>query len=289
MAKLKIIWPDNREQEFEIKKDTIVIGRTGDNDLKLSDTGISRRQCKIEGSPGNFSIVDLDSKNGTMVNGSTISTSQLKHNDTIAIGRISLIFLDEESAEEGAAAAAAIAVETDEEVPTLQEGDSVCPSCGGVIKGGDVLCVKCGTFIKKEGAGKGVSSIKDNWIAWVLLLVVLTVLIVGGVVLLSKGDDNQSASSGKDLEKEILQIIRSVKTPTEGTYGELFDNLNISNSDIDIESTQLGDNPDLKMYKVVLTFVTEDGIQNMVFHVDLQSEEAKDILDDSQFTFTKFM
>ena len=62
MAKLKIIWPDNREQEFEIKKDTIVIGRTGDNDLKLSDTGISRRQCKIEGSPGNYSIVDLDSK-----------------------------------------------------------------------------------------------------------------------------------------------------------------------------------------------------------------------------------
>jgi pSer/pThr/pTyr-binding forkhead associated (FHA) protein len=298
MAKLKIVWPDNREQEFEIKKDTIVIGRTGDNDLKLSDTGISRKQCKIEGSPGNYSIVDLDSKNGTMVNGANISTSQLKHNDTIVIGRISLIFIDEESAEKDAAAVDADAdaaekeagaVETDEEVPTLKEGDSVCPSCGAVVRGADVLCVKCGTFIKKDGAGTGVSSIKDNWIAWVLLLIVLGVLIVGGIVLFSNGDDNQSVSSGQDLEKEILQIIRSVKTPTEGTYGELFDNLNISNSDIDIDSTRLGDDPELKMYKVVLTFVTEDGIQNMVFHVDLQSEEAEDKLDDPQFTFTKFL
>jgi len=284
MAKLKIIWPDNREQEFELKKDSVVIGRTGDNDLKLADTGISRKQCKIEGSPGNYSIVDLDSKNGTMVNGSTISTSQLKHKDNIVVGRISIIFLDEESAGEGAGPA-----ETDEEVPALQEGDSVCPSCGGVIKAGDVLCVKCGTFLKKEDHAGAGSGIKDNWLAWIILLAVLTILAVGAVMLLSGDGGDKSALTGAALEKELLEIIRSVQTPTEGTYGELFDRLSIANSDITVDPTRIGDNPDLKVYKVVLAFVTDDGLQQMVFQVDLQSEEAKDETDDPQFTFTKFL
>lgn len=285
MAKLKIIWPDNREQEYEITKDTVVIGRTGENDLKLADNGVSRKQCKIEGSPGNYSLVDLDSKNGTMVNGVTISTSQLKHKDNIVIGHITIVFLDEESktgdTEEKEE-------EKDVNVPAFQNGDRVCPSCGAVIKGGDVLCVKCGTFLKKESSGPGMMSIKDNWIAWSLLLLVISVLVIGGIILLKKDSGDTAAGSREDLNGEVLKMVRDLKTPTEGTYGDLFDRINISNSDIDIDLTRMGDNPELQMYKVVFSFVTEDGLQSMVFHVDLQSEEAKDILDDPQFTFTRF-
>jgi hypothetical protein len=271
MAKLKIIWPDNREQEFEITKPAITIGRTSDNDVKLSESGISRQQCKIEGSPGNYSIVDLDSKNGTMVNGTRISTSQLKDNDAIVVGRITIVF--KEDSED----------ETKEEAIPV---GNICPSCGGPIKEGDVLCVKCGTFIKKEPPGtEGGSKIKDNWIAWVLLLVVIAVLAVGGIMLTSKDSDDPVTDQG-ELKNDVLRIIRKEPTPTVGTYGDLFDSLNISNSELELEITHMGEDPGI--YRVVLTFTTKGGIQNMVFTVDVQSGDAEDELDDEEFTFTDF-
>jgi pSer/pThr/pTyr-binding forkhead associated (FHA) protein len=271
MAKLKIIWADNREQEFEITKPVITIGRTSDNDVKLPESGISRQQCKIEGSPGNYSVVDLDSKNGTMVNGTRISTSQLKDSDTIVIGRITIVF--KEDSED----------ETREEA--LPVGH-VCPSCGGPIKDGDVLCVKCGTFIKKEGAGtEGGMKIKDNWIAWVLLLVVIGILAVGGIMLTRNGEE-ETVEDQSGLTENILKIIRKVETPTVGTYGDLFDNLNISNSELDVEPTEIG--KDTGTYRVILNFKTAKGIQNMEFTVDIQSALGKAEMDDEEFTFTDF-
>lgn len=70
-------------------KSTLTIGRNPDNDLVLSHASISRNHAKIERKgEGKFVITDLDSMNGTFVNGHQITGSTtLNSTDTIFIGR----------------------------------------------------------------------------------------------------------------------------------------------------------------------------------------------------------
>ncbi len=278
MARLKILWPDGREQEYEITRTITMIGRTKDNDLKITDGGISRKQCKIEGSPGNYSVVDLDSKNGTNVNGIKVATSQLKDGDEIRFGRIIITFLEQETAGQSSSPAPAKPAAA---VP-VQGQAVICPSCGATIKDGDVLCVKCGTFINKASSffssGQG---IKDTWISWVILGAVILILVTGGILLLGKNNSDTESLRGNALSSRIESIVRDSRTPTrDRTYGELFDDLNIANSDIDWNIENRGSG----FYKVTLTFPGENGNdQKLSFKVDIQSEDAQFLAEESTF------
>jgi len=60
---------------FSIKKKAITIGRDPDCDLVLpeEDTSISRQHARITLVDGQFILEDLDSANGTFVNGQQVS------------------------------------------------------------------------------------------------------------------------------------------------------------------------------------------------------------------------
>ena len=66
------------EQEFEI-------GRQGSG-LVVRDVGVSRRHARLEFSEG-YRLVDLESTNGTLVNGESIQDKTLHDGDTIELGR----------------------------------------------------------------------------------------------------------------------------------------------------------------------------------------------------------
>lgn len=74
------------------EKDHISIGRTSDNDIVLDNRGVSRRHARIELSGVEPELIDLDSLNGTFVNGEKVNRRYLHDNDTISIGKFSLIF-----------------------------------------------------------------------------------------------------------------------------------------------------------------------------------------------------
>jgi pSer/pThr/pTyr-binding forkhead associated (FHA) protein len=93
-AKLVLNAPGESEQEYKLSKSTIEIGRAALNDIVLQDEKISREHARIEHSEQGTQIIDLGSSNGTVVNGSRITTSSLSAGDTIELGASTLRFVE---------------------------------------------------------------------------------------------------------------------------------------------------------------------------------------------------
>jgi ABC transport system ATP-binding/permease protein len=73
------------------------IGRTSDNDLVLSDLGISRHHAELRKTgDGKYQIVDLDSHNGTFVNGQRVTSATLTEKDIVGIGHATFRLTDGE-------------------------------------------------------------------------------------------------------------------------------------------------------------------------------------------------
>ncbi len=68
-------------------RDAVILGRHRDADLPISDGSASRQHCKVFRAEGRWFIQDLDSANGTLLNGRPVHGREaLHHEDIIAIG-----------------------------------------------------------------------------------------------------------------------------------------------------------------------------------------------------------
>jgi hypothetical protein len=70
----------------------ITIGREEGNGLRLNDERVSRFHAKVQVEDGDIILTDLDSTNGTRVNGSAIQIRRLRAGDQVSIGRTMLLF-----------------------------------------------------------------------------------------------------------------------------------------------------------------------------------------------------
>ena len=84
-CKLILISPGMQET-FSLREGTMTIGRESDNDIQLMSEFVSRRHVRINNMPNVCEVEDLDSANGTRVNGERISTYALRHGDQIHVG-----------------------------------------------------------------------------------------------------------------------------------------------------------------------------------------------------------
>ena len=75
-------------KEFPIEKGTTVIGRRIDADLRIPLNNISRAHCEILVNGEKITLRDLDSSNGTFLNGEQISEMSLKAGDQIKLGPV---------------------------------------------------------------------------------------------------------------------------------------------------------------------------------------------------------
>lgn len=84
---LKLQLPGAGEQEFEISKAEITIGRGQTNDIVLQDSRVSRSHARFEFHPdGEVVVVDLGSTNGVRVNGVRLEQVKLAPGDVVFIG-----------------------------------------------------------------------------------------------------------------------------------------------------------------------------------------------------------
>jgi hypothetical protein len=72
--------------------DPVTIGRMPDCDIVLDDRNVSRRHAEVRRIPGGFVVVDLDSTNGTKVNGSGVKERRLEDGDELLVGSSALRF-----------------------------------------------------------------------------------------------------------------------------------------------------------------------------------------------------
>ncbi len=76
--------------------DQISIGRDEASQLCLKDSAVSRRHCTIQRVDDRYELVDLDSHNGTFVNGTPVRRKFVDHGDIIRIGNAEFVFLTHE-------------------------------------------------------------------------------------------------------------------------------------------------------------------------------------------------
>jgi pSer/pThr/pTyr-binding forkhead associated (FHA) protein len=90
---------DATTKQIDLTDQTIRVGRKPDNDLVIEDPAASSRHARITKVQAVYFVEDLNSTNGTFVNGKKVDRHQLRDADVIEIGRHRLIFRDEKMAE----------------------------------------------------------------------------------------------------------------------------------------------------------------------------------------------
>ena len=70
----------------------VTIGREEGNGLRLNDERVSRFHAKVQKDADDIILTDLESTNGTRVNGSVVQIRRLRHGDRVCLGRSLLLF-----------------------------------------------------------------------------------------------------------------------------------------------------------------------------------------------------
>jgi len=89
---LRILDGADRGRVFEHLPTPVTIGREEGNTVQLNDERISRFHIKIQEDQGKLVLTDLESTNGTRVNGEDAQLRILQYGDVIAVGRSILLY-----------------------------------------------------------------------------------------------------------------------------------------------------------------------------------------------------
>jgi pSer/pThr/pTyr-binding forkhead associated (FHA) protein len=90
MPKLVVLSPEQKGRSYELKLDKTTIGRVEDNTFQIAEASVSSHHCEILLRGGEVVIKDLNSTNGTFINGEKVSESVLKPGQTLRLGQIEL-------------------------------------------------------------------------------------------------------------------------------------------------------------------------------------------------------
>ncbi|MDB5885219.1 MAG: domain containing protein [Polaromonas sp.] len=82
-------------KEVELTKDRTSLGRRPYNDIVIDNMAVSGEHAVLQMSGLEGYIEDLNSTNGTYVNGKTVKKQQLHHQDTIEIGKYRIQYVNE--------------------------------------------------------------------------------------------------------------------------------------------------------------------------------------------------
>ncbi len=83
--------------EFPLDKERLLIGRKPENDIQVDNLAVSGQHAAIITILNDSFLEDLDSTNGTFVNGKLVKKHALKHGDVVTIGKHELKYVNDEA------------------------------------------------------------------------------------------------------------------------------------------------------------------------------------------------
>lgn len=104
MLKLIISQDSKIQSEFEITANTTTLGRHKDNDVCIDNLSVSGYHAHILNIAGDCFLEDLNSSNGSYVNGNLIKKYALKDGDEIKIGKYQITYLNDSASSTSPAA-----------------------------------------------------------------------------------------------------------------------------------------------------------------------------------------
>ena len=78
--------------EHPVDRRSVVLGRSRESDIRVDDPNVSRRHAEVRQEGATYWLVDLDSTNGTELNGRRVSRAKLADGDTITLGGTEIVF-----------------------------------------------------------------------------------------------------------------------------------------------------------------------------------------------------
>jgi pSer/pThr/pTyr-binding forkhead associated (FHA) protein len=146
-------------KEVQLTKDRTTLGRRPYNDIVIDNLAVSGEHAVIQMAGSEVFLEDLNSTNGTYINGKAVKKQLLLHNDTIEIGKYKIRFQGDQAnavfdkaapfkaPSTGAAAAQASAPGNAETI----HGTAAIRVLNGAAAGREVALVKVVTTIGKPG------------------------------------------------------------------------------------------------------------------------------------------
>ena len=99
MARLVLSLDGQVLAEYNMSKERYTVGRLPDNDIRIDNAAVSGHHALIINILNDSFLEDLNSTNGTYVNGKIIKKHALQHGDVITVGHHALRFVESESDE----------------------------------------------------------------------------------------------------------------------------------------------------------------------------------------------
>ena len=92
---LKYVSGDQEHQLIKLRRDATIFGREK-ADIVIKDPEVSSTHCQIQNIDGEYHVFDMNSSNGTYLNGEQIVKDRLKEGDVIRVGATELQFMMED-------------------------------------------------------------------------------------------------------------------------------------------------------------------------------------------------
>jgi pSer/pThr/pTyr-binding forkhead associated (FHA) protein len=116
MGKLVVSLDNVVIKEFQITKERTTLGRRPYNDIVIDNLAVSGEHAVLQMVGTDVFIEDLNSTNGTYINGKAVKKQLLAHNDTVEVGKYKIKFMVEDG--------------TDYEKTMIMKPGSMAPSAG---------------------------------------------------------------------------------------------------------------------------------------------------------------
>ena len=183
MAKLVILNQGMTGRTFELNVDRTTVGRVEENTFQIADASVSSRHAEILLQGSELLIRDLNSTNGTFINGEKISEAVLKSGQTLRFGQVELKIDDGQPLPAAASAPAPVSASAPAPTPAKKTVDATMVIPRGVNLNEDRGSVRSSGFDTNAAFSKKTNKANKYFI---IGGIAVGLIIVGLIVFLIK-------------------------------------------------------------------------------------------------------